>query len=97
MSGEEFFQDLLPAVARLIQRDGIHFDKTRYWDNVLSPWAGRLRKPLLIKYGNAGLRRPLVCRSNRPRKSWSRRLIFLPSLDGDRSALSRRRRITSLR
>jgi hypothetical protein len=31
--------------------------------------------------GNAGLRRPLVCRSSRPRESSSRRLIFLSSVE----------------
>jgi putative transposase len=46
-NAEEFFLDFLPAVPRRIQKDGIHFHKLRYWDGVLSPWAGRLREPLL--------------------------------------------------
>jgi putative transposase len=46
----EFFLDFLPAVPRQIQRDGIHFYNIRYWDNILSPWAGRLKQSLLVKY-----------------------------------------------
>lgn len=49
-SAEEFFLDFLPAQPRMVQRDGIHFHQIRYWDNVLSPWAGRLKRPLLVKY-----------------------------------------------
>jgi putative transposase len=60
VSAEEFFQDFLPAVPRLIQRDGIHFHKIRYWDNILSPWAGRLKKPLWIKYDPRNLARVYV-------------------------------------
>jgi putative transposase len=60
VSDEEYFLDFLPAVPRLIQRDGIHFHKIRYWDNVLSPWAGRLKKPLLIKYDPRNLARLYV-------------------------------------
>jgi putative transposase len=37
----EFFLSFLPAVPRHIRRDGIHLFNIRYWDNVLSPWAGR--------------------------------------------------------
>jgi putative transposase len=48
--GTEFFLDFLPAVPRLVQRDGIHFHKIRYWGSILSPWAGRLKQPLLVKY-----------------------------------------------
>jgi len=57
---EEFFQDFLPAVPRLVQRDGLHFHKIRYWDNVLSPWAGRLKEPLWIKYDPRNLSRVYV-------------------------------------
>jgi putative transposase len=60
VSAEEFFQDFLPAVPRLIQRDGIHFHKIRYWDNILSPWAGRLKQPLWIKYDPRNLARVYV-------------------------------------
>ena len=45
---------------RLIQRDGIHFHRIRYWDNVLSPWAGRLKKPLWVKYDPRNLARLYV-------------------------------------
>lgn len=46
----EFFLSFLPAVSRQVRRDGIHLWNIRYWDNVLSPWAGRMRRPLLVKY-----------------------------------------------
>jgi putative transposase len=60
ISAEEFFQDFLPAKPRVIQRDGIHLNKIRYWDSVLSPWAGRLKKPLLVKYDPRNLSRVYV-------------------------------------
>jgi putative transposase len=59
-SAEGFFLDFLPAVPRLVQRDGIHFHQIRYWDNVLSPWAGRLKKPLWVKYDPRNLSRVYV-------------------------------------
>ena len=61
VSPDEFFLDFLPAVPRMIQRDGIHFHKIRYWDNVLSPWAGRLKKFLLVKFDPRNLARLYVC------------------------------------
>jgi putative transposase len=59
-NAEEFFLDFLPAVSRRVQRDGIHFHQIRYWDNVLSPWAGRLKKPLWVKYDPRNLSRVYV-------------------------------------
>ena len=56
----EFFLDFLPAVPRTIQRDGIHFYNIRYWDSILSPWAGRLKEPLLVKYDPRNLSRVYV-------------------------------------
>jgi putative transposase len=56
----EFFLSFLPAVARQIRRDGIHFYNIRYWDNILSPWAGRLKEPLLVKYDPRNLSRVYV-------------------------------------
>jgi putative transposase len=56
----EFFLSFLPAVPRQIRKDGIHFCNIRYWDNVLSPWAGRLKEPLLIKYDPRNLSRIYV-------------------------------------
>jgi putative transposase len=56
----EFFLDFLPAVPRLIQKDGIHFHGIRYWSSVLSPWAGRLREPLLVKYDPRNIGRVYV-------------------------------------
>src|ERR1700692_1041837 len=56
----EFFLSCLPAVPRQIRRDGIHFYNIRYWDNVLSPWAGRLKEPLLVKNDPRNLSRIYV-------------------------------------
>jgi putative transposase len=56
----EFFLDFLPAVPRRIRRDGIHFRNIRYWDSVLSPWAGRLKQLLLVKYDPRNLSRVYV-------------------------------------
>jgi putative transposase len=56
----EFFLSFLPGVPRQIRRDGIHFHNIRYWDNVLSPWAGRLKEPLLVKYDPRNLSRIYV-------------------------------------
>jgi putative transposase len=33
-----------------VRRDGIHLFGLRYWDDVLSIWAGRLDRPLRISY-----------------------------------------------
>ena len=59
-SAEEFFLDFLPALPRQIQKDGIHLHKIRYWESVLSPWAGRLQEPLLVKYDPRNLSRVFV-------------------------------------
>jgi putative transposase len=56
----EFFLSFLPGVPRQIRKDGIHFCNIRYWDNVLSPWAGRLKEPLLVKYDPRNLSRIYV-------------------------------------
>jgi putative transposase len=60
LDAEEFFLDFLPAVPRKIQRDGIHFHNIRYWHSTLSPWAGRLKKPLWVKYDPRNLARIYV-------------------------------------
>jgi putative transposase len=56
----EFFLSFLPAVSRQVRRDGIHMWNIRYWDNVLSPWAGRMQRPLLVKYDPRDLSRVYV-------------------------------------
>lgn len=56
----EFFLDFLPAVPRRIRKDGIHFCNIRYWDSILSPWAGRLKRLLLVKYDPRNLARVYV-------------------------------------
>jgi putative transposase len=60
VDAEEFFLDFLPAVPRMVQRDGIHFHNIHYWNNVLSPWAGRLKDPLWVKYDPRNLARIYV-------------------------------------
>jgi putative transposase len=45
-----FFLDLLPGERRKIRRDGIRLFNIHYWDNVLSPLAGRIRAPVLVKF-----------------------------------------------
>ena len=55
----EFFS-FLPAVPRHVRKDGIHLYNIRYWANVLSPWAGRLKEPLLVKYDPRNLSRIYV-------------------------------------
>jgi putative transposase len=45
-----FMIDFLPSVDRLVRRDGIHLFSIRYWDDVLSIWAGRLDRQLRISY-----------------------------------------------
>jgi putative transposase len=60
VNDDEFFLDFLPAISRLVQKDGIHFHNIRYWASILSPWAGRLKEPLLVKYDPRNLARLYV-------------------------------------
>lgn len=57
---EGFMIDFLPSVDRLVRRDGIHLFGLRYWDDVLSIWAGRLDRPLRVSYDPRGLSRIFV-------------------------------------
>ena len=52
-----FYLDFLPAQRRLVRRDGIRLFGIHYWDNVLSPIAGRCDRPHLIKYDPRDLSR----------------------------------------
>jgi putative transposase len=52
-----FLLDFLPGERRLIRRDGIRMFNIYYWDNVLSPLAGRSSCPFLIKYDPRDLSR----------------------------------------
>jgi putative transposase len=45
-----FFLDLLPGERRRIRRDGIRLFNIHYWSNVLSPLAGRVSAPVLVKF-----------------------------------------------
>jgi putative transposase len=49
--------DFLPAEQRLIRRDGIRMFNVHYWDNVLSPLAGRSNQPFTVKYDPRDLSR----------------------------------------
>ena len=55
-----FMVDFLPSVDRLVRRDGIHLFGLRYWDDVLSIWAGRLARPLRVSYDPRDLSRVFV-------------------------------------
>ena len=50
MDHHTFCLDLLPGERRKIRRDGIRLFNIHYWSNVLSPLAGRLSAPVLIKF-----------------------------------------------
>ena len=47
---QQFYVDFLPGELRLIRRDGIQLFGIHYWDNVLSPFAGRSTDRKLIRY-----------------------------------------------
>ncbi|AVA23941.1 Mu transposase C-terminal domain-containing protein [Rhizobium sp. NXC24] len=47
---ERFLLDFLPYEERCIRRDGLHLFAIRYWDDVLSPFAGRSSRQLRVKY-----------------------------------------------
>ena len=53
----EFFYDFLPDERRLIRRDGIRLFNIHYWDNYLSPLAGRSQEPQVVKYDPRNLSR----------------------------------------
>lgn len=55
-----FMVDFLPSVDRLVRRNGIHLFGLRYWDDVLSIWAGRLDRPLRVSYDPRDLSRVFV-------------------------------------
>jgi putative transposase len=57
---ERFLFDFLPGEKRMIRRDGVRIFNIHYWDNVLSPIAGRSNKPYLIKYDPRDLSRVYV-------------------------------------
>jgi putative transposase len=47
---EAFTRDFLPSEERTVRRSGVHLNGLRYWDDVLSVWAGRLERPLRVAY-----------------------------------------------
>lgn len=46
----EFMMEFLPNVERTVRRDGVHLNGIRYWDDILSVWAGRLQRPVRVSY-----------------------------------------------
>jgi putative transposase len=57
---EGFLIDFLPSEERLARRDGVHLFGIRYWDDVLSLWAGRSERPLRVSYDPRDLSRVFV-------------------------------------
>lgn len=47
---EGFRIDFLPSTERKVRRDGIHLFGLRYWDDVLSLWAGQQDRQLRVSY-----------------------------------------------
>ena len=47
---QAFTKDFLPSEERTVRRNGVHLNGLRYWDDVLSVWAGRLDRPLRVAY-----------------------------------------------
>ncbi|MDG3580700.1 Mu transposase C-terminal domain-containing protein [Rhizobium sp. YJ-22] len=56
---EQFLKDFLPFEERFVRRDGIHLFGLRYWDDVLSPWAGRGQR-VRVRYDPRDLSRVQV-------------------------------------
>lgn len=54
---EAFTRDFLPSVERTVRRDGVHLNGVRYWDDVLSVWAGRVDRPMRVAYDPRDLSR----------------------------------------
>lgn len=57
---KQFLYDFLPFEQRSIRRDGVRLFNLRYWDDVLSLGAGRLGRPLRVKYDPRDLSRVFV-------------------------------------
>ncbi|QBF33348.1 Mu transposase C-terminal domain-containing protein [Thalassococcus sp. S3] len=47
---EGFRIDFLPSEQRMVRRDGIHLFGLRYWDDILSLWAGQQGRRLRVSY-----------------------------------------------
>jgi putative transposase len=47
---QHFFYDLLPYEYREVRRDGITLFGIKYWDDVLSVWAGRSLGKIMVRY-----------------------------------------------
>jgi putative transposase len=47
---EGFRIDFLPSEQRMVRRDGIHLFGLRYWDDILSLWAGQQGRQLRVSY-----------------------------------------------
>jgi putative transposase len=47
---QKLYIDFLPGEKRIIRRDGLQPFGIHYWDNTLSPLAGRSKKDILVRY-----------------------------------------------
>lgn len=52
-----FYLDFLPFELRMVRRDGIHLFNIRYFDNVLSAFAGLSKEKMIVKYDPRDLSR----------------------------------------
>jgi putative transposase len=50
IDSRRFYIDFLPGETRLIRRDGIQLSGIHYWENALSPIAGRSKQKYLVRY-----------------------------------------------
>jgi len=47
---DQFHLSFLPFQERLIRRDGVRLFGVNYWDDVMSPWAGRTQRKHRVRY-----------------------------------------------
>jgi putative transposase len=47
---ESFYYDFLPFEERKISREGINLFGIKYWDSVLTLWAGVRKEPMIVRY-----------------------------------------------
>lgn len=49
-SAESFYRDFLPIVERKVTREGVSLFNIKYWDSVLSVWAGMTDRRFFVRY-----------------------------------------------
>jgi putative transposase len=57
---ESFFYDFLPFEERKISREGINLFGIKYWDSVLTVWAGVKEEPMIVRYDPRDMSRVFV-------------------------------------